>query len=250
MASTRSLYDILNVSRDAEGVVIEAAYRALMKKYHPDQAAGGGEAEGHPSAADINQAFAVLRDPKRRAGYDRHEYEQRNRSQPVRLEPQLQPPPARRSGFAWTGWLVALLLGAILYAVLNGRGGLIVPPPPGNESASAEFDHRSQPIKIAPAFDASTAPTPLDREILLSESKAASARRSQSVLDEALDSAREAGAEIDETRIVIEPEPDALQLRERAEPPRPRARTVRRNGRPAARKGEDEDFLKREGYIY
>ncbi|MGZ8998276.1 MAG: J domain-containing protein [Allosphingosinicella sp.] len=248
MASTRSLYDILNVSHDAEGVVIEAAYRALMKKYHPDQAVG--EVNGNSSAAEINQAFAVLRDPKRRAGYDRHEYNERNRSQPVRLEPALQPPPPRRSGFAWTGWLVALLLGAILYAVLDGRGGLIVPPPQGNGSASAEFDHRTQPVKIAPALEANMAPTPIDREILLRETKAAAPRRSQGALDEAAEAARDAAAEVDQTTIMFDPEPDALQLRERAAPNRPRARPSRRNGRAGARTREDEDFLKREGYIY
>ena len=54
MANPRSLYDILNVSHDAEGVVIEAAYRALMKKYHPDQ---GGSTY---LASKINEAKDVL----------------------------------------------------------------------------------------------------------------------------------------------------------------------------------------------
>ena len=191
MASARSLYDVLNVSHDAEGVVIEAAYRALMKKYHPDQAAGDA-ASGTMSAAEINQAFAILRDPKRRAGYDLHERNEWSRNQPVHIsEPAYQPPP-RRSGFAWTGWLVALLLGAILYAVLNGRGGLIVPPQPGNDSASAELDHRTQPVKIAPALDAATAPTAIDREIMLSDAKAAELRRGQVAIEEAADAAAEA----------------------------------------------------------
>ena len=249
MANPRSLYDILNVSRDAEGVVIEAAYRALMKKYHPDQAAGG-EANGNSSAAEINQAFAVLRDPKRRAGYDRHEHVERGRSQPVRLEPALQPPPARRSGFAWTGWLVALLLGAILYAVLNGRGGLIVPPPQGNESASADYDHRTQPVKMPPAMEAAATPTAIDREILIGEAKAAAARRRQDALDDAADAARDSVAEIDAQPVVVDPEPEPLQLRERAAPTRPRARAARRNVRAGTPSREDEDFLKREGYIY
>jgi|GEM_PF-1491116 len=249
MANPRSLYDILNVSHDAEGVVIEAAYRALMKKYHPDQASGG-EANGSSSAAEINQAFAVLRDPKRRAGYDRHEYTERGRGQPVRLEPALQPPPARRSGFAWTGWLVALLLGAILYAVLNGRGGLIVPPPAGNEISSAEYDHRTQPVKIAPAMEAASTPTAIDREILLSEAKDAADRRRQSVLDGAMEAARDSLPEIEVQPIIVDPEPAPVQLRERSAPSRPRARTARRDGRAGARSREDEDFLKREGYIY
>ncbi len=244
MASVRSLYDVLNVSPDAEGVVIEAAYRALMKKYHPDQAPGA--ANGSMSAAEINQAFAVLRDPKRRAGYDLHE-RSRQPQKPIRLEPALSPPPPRSSGFAWTGWLVALLLGAILYAVLNGRGGLIVPPTRGNESAAAEPDHRTQPVKIASPFENAPAPTALDREILLGESKAAAARRRQSALDAAADAAAEGAAA---PSIIIEPEPEPLQLRARAAPPRPHGRAVRRNQSTGARSREDEDFLKREGYIY
>jgi curved DNA-binding protein CbpA len=245
MASVRSLYDVLNVSHDAEGAVIEAAYRALMKKYHPDQAADGA-ANGTMSAAEINQAFAILRDPKRRAGYDRHERNEWSRNQPVHLsEPAYQPPP-RRSGFAWTGWLVAVLLGAILYAVLNGRGGLIVPPPAANESASAELDHRTQPVKIAPALDATTAPTAIDREIMLSEAKAAASRRGQAAIEEAVGAA----AQADVPPIVLEPEPEPVQLRQRTAPTRPHARAIRRNGRAVARSREDEDFLKREGYIY
>ena len=39
MAGPRSLYDVLNVAPEAEPVVIDAAYKALIKKYHPDQAA-------------------------------------------------------------------------------------------------------------------------------------------------------------------------------------------------------------------
>jgi DnaJ-class molecular chaperone len=54
MAGARTLYDVLNVSAEAEPVVIEAAYRALMKKYHPDQ--GTAAPPDAPSAASINHA--------------------------------------------------------------------------------------------------------------------------------------------------------------------------------------------------
>jgi curved DNA-binding protein CbpA len=67
MSNVRSLYDVLNVSPQAEPVVIDAAYKALMKKYHPDQAPGA------PMGRDvcaINEAFAVLKDSAKRAEYD------------------------------------------------------------------------------------------------------------------------------------------------------------------------------------
>ena len=63
---------MLNVAPDADPAVIEAAYKALIKKYHPDMLAGapGGDLR---RAADINEAFQVLRDPDRRARYDHDE---------------------------------------------------------------------------------------------------------------------------------------------------------------------------------
>lgn len=62
-------YQVLNVSRDAEDVVIESAYRALMKRYHPDKT------NGDPASAEraklINEAYSTLKDPESRARYDR-----------------------------------------------------------------------------------------------------------------------------------------------------------------------------------
>jgi curved DNA-binding protein CbpA len=246
MVSARSLYEVLNVSRDAEIVVIEAAYRALMKKYHPDQASG--RSEGNMSAAEINQAFAILRDPKRRAGYDRHERIEWIRNQPVHIAQPAVQPPQRRSGFAWTGWLVALLLGAILYAVLNGRGGLIVPPSPGNESSTAELDHRTQPVSASPSLEELTAPTALDREILLSEAKAEAARHGREAIDRA--EAQYKALDGDPAPVIIDPETAPAPERARSANSRSRARAPQRERRPGTRSRQDEDFHKREGYIY
>lgn len=61
-------YKTLQVDPEAEDEVIEAAYRRLARKYHPDVAPG-------PDAQDrmvrINQAWELLRDPVRRAAVDR-----------------------------------------------------------------------------------------------------------------------------------------------------------------------------------
>jgi curved DNA-binding protein CbpA len=61
-------YKTLQVDWEAEDEVIEAAYRRLARKYHPDVAPG-------PDAQDrmvrINQAWEVLRDPVKRAAVDR-----------------------------------------------------------------------------------------------------------------------------------------------------------------------------------
>ena len=97
MAGSKTLYRILNVSPDADPLVIEAAYRALMKKYHPDRFAGD-QLAGEDRATELNQAFRILRDPEQRAQYDAEErarYEGRRHT--LAPSPASQPPsPAYR----------------------------------------------------------------------------------------------------------------------------------------------------------
>lgn len=63
-------YQVLGLSRDALPEVIRAAYRALAQKYHPDR--NPGPAAGAAMQA-LNQAYAILSDPPRRAAFDRGE---------------------------------------------------------------------------------------------------------------------------------------------------------------------------------
>ncbi len=58
-------YDTLQVSPLASTEVIEAAWKSLMKKAHPD--VGGSEGR----AKRLNQAKDVLTDPAKRREYDR-----------------------------------------------------------------------------------------------------------------------------------------------------------------------------------
>jgi curved DNA-binding protein CbpA len=67
MAGAKDYYSILGVSVDSEDVVIHAAYRALMRRYHPDI---NQTHEGAKRSQSINEAYDVLRDPARRATYD------------------------------------------------------------------------------------------------------------------------------------------------------------------------------------
>lgn len=60
-------YSVLGVTPTSEDVVIRAAYYALIRRYHPD--ADPSEEAAERSRA-INEAFAVLRDPEKRARYD------------------------------------------------------------------------------------------------------------------------------------------------------------------------------------
>ncbi|HEY5475625.1 MAG TPA: DnaJ domain-containing protein [Tepidiformaceae bacterium] len=60
-------YEILQVSPKAEPEVIRAAYERLSEKHHPDVDSSPGAAERQQL---LDQAFAILSDPVRRAEYD------------------------------------------------------------------------------------------------------------------------------------------------------------------------------------
>lgn len=59
-------YEILQLSPNADQTTIERVYRLLAKKYHPDNVEGGDEEKFR----HVSDAFRVLSDPVRRAGYD------------------------------------------------------------------------------------------------------------------------------------------------------------------------------------
>ncbi len=67
MTDTPDPYKVLQVDSEAEDEVIQAAYRRLAQKYHPDVATGPDPAV---RMAAINAAWEVLRDPSRRAAHD------------------------------------------------------------------------------------------------------------------------------------------------------------------------------------
>lgn len=70
--SSKDPYEVLGVSRSASDAEIKNAYRELVKKYHPDRYKGNPlEDLAAEKMQEINEAYAVLSDPKRRAGADR-----------------------------------------------------------------------------------------------------------------------------------------------------------------------------------
>jgi curved DNA-binding protein CbpA len=62
------LYRALQVDPSADPEVIEAAYKRLALKYHPDHNRGDSQAEEHMKR--INEAYRVLGKPDLRADYD------------------------------------------------------------------------------------------------------------------------------------------------------------------------------------
>jgi molecular chaperone DnaJ len=65
----RDYYDVLGVSADAGEAEIKKAFRALAMQYHPDKNQGNKDTE--EKFKEINEAYAVLSDPDKRAHYDR-----------------------------------------------------------------------------------------------------------------------------------------------------------------------------------
>ena len=68
MAEKRDYYEVLGLTKEAGDDEIKKAYRKLAKKYHPDMNPGDKEAEEH--FKEVNEAYAVLSDPEKKAKYD------------------------------------------------------------------------------------------------------------------------------------------------------------------------------------
>lgn len=62
-------YSILGVSREAPDFVIQAAYRAMAKKYHPDTYKGSKK-EAERKIREINEAYSTLSSQQLRKKYD------------------------------------------------------------------------------------------------------------------------------------------------------------------------------------
>ena len=69
MSEKRDYYEVLGVDKSADEKEIKRAYKKLARKYHPDLNPDNPK-EAEEKFKEINEAYDVLKDPKKRAQYD------------------------------------------------------------------------------------------------------------------------------------------------------------------------------------
>ncbi|HOH54408.1 MAG: molecular chaperone DnaJ [Thermotogaceae bacterium] len=70
----KDYYEILGVSKGASDEEIRAAYKKLVKEWHPDRHAGEDKKLAEQKFKEIQEAYEVLSDPQKRAMYDKFGY--------------------------------------------------------------------------------------------------------------------------------------------------------------------------------
>lgn len=155
-SNMKDYYDILQVSSQAEPEVIEAAYRRLARKYHPDV---NSDAAAAQRMREMNEAYEILSDPVERRAYDseRHARGQSAGPRPFSSEA-AEPPPAssaqtspvplsrQRYRRAWLGGAGLVVGPLILFGIgLAWNGSSKVPSSPTLGAGGVLADRRTIP---------------------------------------------------------------------------------------------------------
>ena len=110
-SNTKDYYLILQVQPSAEPEVIQAAYRRLARKYHPDV-----EDDSPARMQDLNEAYEVLSRPDKRAAYDR--WCRSRQWAPTSPPPPAWSSPTARPDFAFPWRTLVLAVGVMLLLVI------------------------------------------------------------------------------------------------------------------------------------
>jgi hypothetical protein len=154
MTPEPDLYEILQVSPQAEPDVIEAAYRRLARKYHPDVSP---EPATLQRMSELNHAHDILIDPEKRAVYDQRRF------RALQAIDDAQHYPARPEGKQ--SWLAALpfswlLLAGGATAVLVALGLIVFQEAndSGDDQTTSDAGLPAPPSSAAPAVAAASSP--------------------------------------------------------------------------------------------
>jgi curved DNA-binding protein CbpA len=93
MSSGANFYTILGVPRTADDATLKRSFHELAMKWHPDKNPGN-VAAAEAKFKEISEAYATLRDPDKRAKYDR------TLDDGARPPPQSRPSASASSGFS------------------------------------------------------------------------------------------------------------------------------------------------------
>lgn len=121
MASSPDYYAVLGVSSTASRETIHAAWKALLRQYHPDANHG---VDVSARAKEINEAYAVLGKKDARAAYDRLQpgpsidqamadrplHPRKAGRRPMRPHPSMHPSGSFSQPLETSGWLMGLFL--------------------------------------------------------------------------------------------------------------------------------------------
>ena len=85
-------YTVLGVASTASSAEIAHAYRCRVRDQHPDARPDSGQDADSEGLGEVIAAYAVLRDPTRRADYDRQRQPTTNTSSASTSPPSTSPP--------------------------------------------------------------------------------------------------------------------------------------------------------------
>lgn len=140
MAAAPDYYAMLGVTPGADRAVIRAAWKALLRKYHPDTAHGVPDADDRTRA--FNAAWAVLGNNNSRIAYDlQRAAPSDDETRPGWASPYPMPP---RRGAGTTLALILAFVGLPAVAItLPGVPGQVAAMLPGGDGGSAASFTRS-----------------------------------------------------------------------------------------------------------
>ena len=69
MEDKRDYYEVLGINKNATDDEVKKAYKKLAKKWHPDLNPDNKK-EAEDKMKEINEAYDIHKDPKKRAQYD------------------------------------------------------------------------------------------------------------------------------------------------------------------------------------
>ena len=111
----KDYYETLGVSRAASQDDVKRAYRRLARKYHPDVS---GETNAESRFKEVGEAYEVLKDPEKRAAYDRFGKDWKHGQE-------FRPPPGWEQQFNFGGGGFSGASGfSDFFETLFGHGGL------------------------------------------------------------------------------------------------------------------------------